>query len=373
MVVDVLIRGGGAVGQSLALALAAQGLRVALRRAAPAAPPQDDVRAYALNAASQRLLGSLRVWDGLPPEARTPVVDMRVQAAGGRLDFSAWNAQADALAWIVDAAALDAALATALRFAPHVQTFEGPEPAHALLALCEGREAASREQLGIAVQRRPYGHDALACRLVAEAPHHGRAWQWFTGEGEVLALLPLDRPEPGRSYALVWSQPAAAAQERQLADAADFEHELAALTGQTLRLAGARQRWPLQWLRAERVAGEGHVLLGDCAHLVHPLAGQGLNLGLADVAALAEVLAAREPWRSLGDAKLLRRYERARAADTLLMGTLTDSLWLGFSQAPAWARQLAGQGLVAVDQLSPLKRWLSRQAMGRPPQPGSPA
>ncbi|WP_374660484.1 FAD-dependent monooxygenase [Inhella sp.] len=372
MVVDVLIRGSGAVGQSLALALAAQGLRVALRRPHGPASAREDVRAYALNAASQRLLAGLRVWDGLPADARTPVVDMRVQSGQGRLDFSAWNAQADELAWIVDAAALDAALATALRFAPHVQWVD-EEPGHALLALCEGREAASRQQLGIAVQRRPYGHDALACRLVADVPHQGRAWQWFLAEGEVLALLPLDRPEPGRSYALVWSQPAATARERLQEDEGAFEQELAARTGQTLRLASPRQSWPLQWLRAERVAGEGHVLLGDCAHLVHPLAGQGLNLGLADVAALARVLAAREPWRPLGDAKLLRRYERERAADTLLMGTLTDSLWLGFSQAPEWARQLASQGLSAVDQLSPLKRWLSRQAMGRSPQPGSPA
>lgn len=363
MVVDVLIRGSGAVGQSLALALAAQGLRVALRRPHGPASAREDVRAYALNAASQRLLAGLRVWDGLPADARTPVVDMRVQSGQGRLDFSAWNAQADELAWIVDAAALDAALATALRFAPHVQWVD-EDPEHALLALCEGREAASRQQLGIAVQRRPYGHDALACRLVADVPHQGRAWQWFRGEGEVLALLPLDRPEPGRSYALVWSQPAERARERLQEDAGAFEHELAGLTGQTLRLASPRQSWPLQWLRAERVAGEGHVLLGDCAHLVHPLAGQGLNLGLADVAALAQVLAERESWRPLGDAALLRRYARQRSSPNRLMAGTTDGLWQLFGHRHPMLRELRHHGLTLVDRLPPLKRWLVDRALG---------
>jgi 2-polyprenyl-6-methoxyphenol hydroxylase-like FAD-dependent oxidoreductase len=361
MEVDVLIRGDGCVGRSLALALAAQGLRVALRRSA--LPRAGDLRAYALNAASQALLARLRVWDGLPAQARTPVTEMRVQAEGGKLDFSAWTAETDELAWIVDAAALDAALDTALRFAPHVQIVE-QEPAHALLALCEGREAGTREQLGIQVERRPYGHDALATRLLATQPHQGRAWQWFLEGGEVLALLPLDQPEPGRGYALVWSQPEERAAQRRDMDAAGFEQELLALTGQSLQLTTSRQTWPLQLLRAQSVAGPGYALLGDCAHLVHPLAGQGLNLGLADVTALAQVLAEREAWRSVGDAKLLRRYERARAADTWLMGALTDGLWAGFTQAPPWARQAAAQGLSVINQLTPLKRWLSRRAMG---------
>lgn len=361
MAFDVLIRGDGAVGRTLALALAAQGLRVALRGRVAARP--DDLRAYALNAASQALLARLKVWDGLPPTARTPVVDMRVAAGGGQLDFSAWTAEADQLAWIVDAAELDAQLDAALRFAPHVQRVD-EEPAHQLLALCEGREAASRQALGIAVLQRDYGHEALAARLEAELPHQGRAWQWFSAEGEIVALLPMDRPTPGHSYALVWSQPASRAAERAQLDASALEAELQAISGQSLRLTGPRACFPLRLLRAERVADDGVVLLGDCAHLVHPLAGQGLNLGLADVAALSAVLAAREPWRPLGDAKLLRRYERARAADTWLMGELTDALWAGLTQSPPWAQRAAGGGLRALNQLTPVKRWLSRRAMG---------
>lgn len=363
MSVDVLIRGDGAVGRVLALALATQGLRVALRgRSQPRGP---DIRAYALNAASQTLLAQLRVWDGLPADARTAVADMRVQAGSGELHFSAWQAQAQELAWIVDAAALDEQLDRALDFAPHVQRVD-TEPPHQLLALCEGREAASRDALGVGVQQRAYGHDALATRVLAELPHQGCAWQWFSSTGEILALLPIDRPEPGRSYAVVWSQPAARAAERRQQPPVDFEAELSALTGQRLQLVAEREAWPLRLLRAEQLCGDGFVLLGDCAHLVHPLAGQGLNLGLADVAELARVLRQREPWRRLGDAKLLRRYERGRSADTWLMGELTDALWVGLTQSPDWGQRLAGEGLKLVNAVSPVKRWLSQRAMGSP-------
>ena len=361
MKVDVLVRGDGCVGRSLALALAAQGLRVALQ--GRQTPQGDDIRAYALNAASQSLLQRLRVWDALPDQARTPVNEMRVHAGSGRLDFSAWNAEADQLAWIVDAAELDRAFDEALRYCPHVQRVDGT-PAHQLQALCEGRAGEGRAQLGIEADERRYGHDALATRLVAEQPHRGIAWQWFGDDGEVLALLPLDRPEPGRSFALVWSQPAALAAERAAMPADDFERALQARCAQALRLAGSRQRWPLRWLRSRTVCAPGHVLLGDCAHLVHPLSGQGLNLGFADVLALDRVLARREPWRALGDLKLLRRYERARAADVWLMGELTDGLWRGFAQSPPWLRHAAAEGFSLLDRAAPLKRWMSRQAMG---------
>lgn len=367
MSLDVLIRGDGCVGRCLALALSAQGLRVGLR--GRQVPRAGDVRAYALNAASQALLARLRVWDALPSDARTPVLDMKVQAAGGgALSFSAWNAHAEQLAWIVDAAALDEQLDAALRFAPHVQRVDDDAP-HQLLALCEGREAASRAALGVQVDTRDYGHSALAARLVADEPHQGRAWQWFTDSGEILALLPLDRPQPGCSYALVWSQPGADAERRACLPAADLEAELLALTGLRLRVDGPTASWPLKLLRARPLTGPGFALLGDCAHMVHPLAGQGLNLGLADVVALAEVLQQREPWRALGDAKLLRRYARARHLDTWAMGELTDALWVGLTQAPEWARRIGAQGLLAVDRLSPLKRWLSQRAMGKLPPP----
>ncbi len=384
---DVCIRGSGAVGLSLALALARQGLQVGLVGAAPWQAVADgpccgraDVRAYALNASSRALLTELKVWDALPADAVTPVDDMQVEgdAAGGRIDFSAWRQGSEALAWIVDAAALDAALRTAVRFAPHVSWLaEADAKAAVLSVLAEGKASASRQALGVRFERHDYGHIALAARLVADTPHLNMARQWFRSP-DVLALLPLDRPEPGCSYALVWSLPADRAAALQQAPAADFEAALAEATGAAagmLRLVddpvdgpadaqpGARTAWPLALAQADRLCGPGWVLVGDAAHLVHPLAGQGLNLGLADVAALARVVAAREAWRSLGDETLLRRYVRERSAPTQAMALLTDGLLHLFAHPQPVVRELRNRGLTLLNHLAPVKRFLTRRAL----------
>jgi ubiquinone biosynthesis UbiH/UbiF/VisC/COQ6 family hydroxylase len=286
--------------------------------------------------------------------------------AAGRLSFSAWQQGVRELAVIVDAAALDAQLATALRFSPHVRNVAPDTPA-ALTALCEGRSSSAREALGVAFEPKPYGHRAVATRLTADRPHQGVARQWFGAGGEVLALLPFERPMPAQSYGLVWSCPDAKAQALTGMSTADFEQALNEATqgaAGTLNLGGARASWPLALARAGEVSGPGWVLLGDAAHLVHPLAGQGLNLGLGDVAALAQVIAAREPWRPLGDERLLRRYARARLAPTLAMGELTDGLQRLFAQSSPAVRSLRNRGLDALDQLAPLKRWLTQRALG---------
>lgn len=370
---DVCIRGQGAVGLSLALALARQGLRVGLvgpSAAAPAAAERPDVRAYALNAASRRLLTELRVWDALPADAVTPVDDMLVQgdAAGATLDFSAWQQGAEALAWIVDAAELEAALRTAARFAPHLHAVaDGSAEASgaALTVLAEGRDSAGRAALGVRFERHAYGHTAIAARLVAERPHAGVARQWFRSP-DVLALLPFDRPQPGCSYGLVWSLPAARAQALLALPPAEFEAALAEATGGatgTLRLGSERAAWPLAIAQAEPLCGAGWVLVGDAAHLVHPLAGQGLNLGLGDVAALARVLAEREPWRALGDATLLRRYARERALPTRAMALVTDGLLHLFAHEQPALRELRNRGLTLLNHLSPIKRLLAARAL----------
>ena len=369
--VDVLVKGRGAVGSSLALSLAAQGLTVGL--VGDGAPARtDDVRTYALNAASVALLTELKVWGSLPADAVCPVYDMVVcgdaaaDRPAGRLSFSAWQQGLRELAVIVDAAALDAQLATALRFSPHVHKVDVNTPA-ALTALCEGRESAAREALGVEFEPKAYGHRALATRLVADRPHQGVARQWFGAGGEVLALLPFERPSPTRSYGLVWSCAEDRAQALLAMPEADFERELNAATAGAaglLGLAGARATWPLALARADAVSGPGWALLGDAAHLVHPLAGQGLNLGLGDVAALSRVLAAREPWRPLGDERLLRRYARERLAPTLAMGELTDALQRLFANPSAAARGLRNGGLDALNQLTPVKRWLTQRALG---------
>ena len=316
------------------------------------------------------LLQALRVWDELSPDARTAVWDMRVQgdAPAGRrpaaLHFSAYEQSVQALAWIVDAAELESVLASAVRFAPHITRVVEAVPAP-LTVVAEGKDAASRAALGVAVDTQPYGHSGVAARLRSNLPHAGLARQWFRSP-DILALLPFDRPSPGHSYGLVWSVPQERAQALLAMTSAEFEQALAQATGGeagALTVDGPRAAWPLRLARAQSVSGPGWVLVGDAAHVVHPLAGQGLNLGLADVQALADVIAQREPWRGLGDEKLLRRYARLRHLPTLAMAGVTDALWHLFAQeSPLW-REARYRGLQWVDRLGPLKKALTARAL----------
>jgi 2-polyprenyl-6-methoxyphenol hydroxylase-like FAD-dependent oxidoreductase len=373
---DVCVRGRGAVGQALALSLARLGLRVALTATGTSvAPAGPDVRTYALGARSVALLEQLKVWDALltaQPAAATRVTAMQVAGdAGGALEFSAWQQQVRELAWIVDAAALERELATALRFAPHV-TLTDAAVAAPLTAWCDGKDTAARAALGIEIEQVDYGQRAIAARLACDQPHQGIARQWFRAP-DVLALLPFDLDgssgAAGRGYGLVWSLPEARADELLALDDAAFEQALQQATDGAvgrLTLAGPRAAWPLRLSRATRWVGPGWVLLGDAAHVVHPLAGQGLNLGLADVDTLSRVLAQRqqqEPWRTLGDEKLLARYARERAAPTWLMGRVTDGLWQLFAQESAPVKELRNRGLSLLNHLPPLKRWLAGRAL----------
>lgn len=371
MQADVLVRGGGVVGQSLALSLARQGLQVALvGPSAASAPTSADVRAYALNAASRALLQKLKVWDALPPSAVTPVLEMRVAGdrPGAGLTFSAWQQAVEALAWIVDVPALEQALQTAVQYAQHITVVDDPAVAvqAPLTALCEGKTSLSREQLGVAVNRQAYGHQAIAARLVCEHPHNGVAHQWF-GNPEVLALLPLDSPMAGRTVALVWSVSDARAAELRTLPQADFEQVLVEASRGVLghlELVSPRATWPLVRSQAQTWSGPGWVLAGDAAHGIHPLAGQGLNLGLADVACLAQVLFERESWRGLGDEKLLRRYARARMVPTWVMDQGVDGLWQLFAAENPMVKEARNWGLTALDRLTALKRRLVSNALG---------
>ena len=367
---DVCVRGAGPVGLSTALALARQGLSVALHGAALPAGTAPDLRAYALNPASVELLVSLKVWDALPADARTPVYDMHIEgdAPGAALDFSAWSQGTEALAWIVDATELDTALRSAVRFAPHISLLTEAQADFAdaaLTVLAEGKASATRTRLGVRMPVQRYGQRAVAARLDSTQAHAGMARQWFRSP-DVLALLPLGRPTPGRSLALVWSVPDARADELLALTPAAFEAALNDATGAaagTLTLASERAAWPLTLARADQVCGPGWVLVGDAAHVVHPLAGQGLNLGFADVLALAGVLHGREPWRALGDEKLLRRYARERELPTRAMGEVTDTLLRLFASQNPGLKELRNRGLTLVNQVPALKRFLTARAI----------
>ncbi|HVE53729.1 MAG TPA: FAD-dependent monooxygenase [Ramlibacter sp.] len=360
---DVCIRGAGIVGRTLALLLARDRLRVGLVETPPPAEGRPDVRAYALNAASRELLLRLRAW---PEDSHaTPVLAMDVRGDdGGRVQFSAAAEKVGALAWIADVEALLARLSEAVRYQPQVEILSAPREA-ALTVVCEGRASATRAEFGVHFEVTSYPQRAIAARLACEKPHGAVARQWFD-DGNILGLLPLGGPA-GNSAALVWSVQEARADELLALPAAGFEARLREATGGelgTLQLTTERMAWPLQRAQASRWCGPGWALAGDAAHNVHPLAGQGLNLGLADAETLAQVLHAREYWRSLGDEKLLRRYERARKLDVMAMAWTTDGLQQLFAQpAEPWA-VLRNWGMRGFDRSGPVKRWVVRQAMG---------
>ncbi len=358
---DVCIRGAGIVGRTLALLLARERLRVGLVEA-PAAGPAD-VRAFAINAASRELLDALRAWPA--GDAATAVLRMEVHGdEGGLVHFEAGEQGMPALAWIAGASALEEGLAQAIRYQPLIETLAEPRQA-ALTVVCEGKGSASRAGLGVQYDVRHYPHHAIAARLVATHPHGQVARQWFH-DGEILALLPLGGPG-GNSAALVWSVGTQRAGELMALPTAEFEARLTEASHAELgplSLAGERVRWPLVLAHADHWCGPGWVLAGDAAHAVHPLAGQGLNLGLADAQELARVLQAREYWRPLGDMKLLRRYERARKAQVAAMQLATDGLQLLFEQdARGWS-VLRNWGMRGFERCGPVKRWTARQAAG---------
>ena len=363
---DVCIRGDGVVGRTLALQLARERLRVALvtrRPPLPGEPARSDVRAYALNSASRKVLEALRVW----PEAScaTPVREMRVWGDdGGQIDFTAASVGEQALAWIVDVPALEQQLIQAVRYQPQIELVEAPVKA-ALTVICEGRQSSSRDEFGVRWTVKPYPQKAIAARLDSDQAHAGLARQWFSG-GDILALLPLSGPA-GNSLALVWSVSEERAGELEKLTAEEFCAALQAVCGQeagNLTLSSERASWPLALSNAKHWVGAGWALAGDAAHTVHPLSGQGLNLGLADTVRLAEVLANRESWRGLGDEKLLRRYERARKADVATMGAVTDGLHGLFAQTDGPWQMLRNWGMKGFERSSLLKHWMMRQAAG---------
>lgn len=403
---DICILGSGIVGRTLALLLARERLRVALVSSPAAQHPRgdapQDVRAYALNAASKTLLESLRAWPAAA--SATPVLGMQVQgdATGtsqGIVNFSAAEQGTTALAWIVDVPALEDQLLQAVRFQPLIDVLDSQLTSTSsivsthlhtgirsdLTVICEGKGSATRAELGVEFDVTPYHQYAIAARLRGDLPHGQIARQWFQN-GEILAFLPLaDDLNPsspsnselcGNSVALVWSvSPERAKEFMALSDAGFGEAATLAshCTLGAMHLYSERASWPLQlartnhWVGAHATLGSW-ALAGDAAHTVHPLSGQGLNLGLADVAELAKVLGQREYWRSVGDLKLLRRYERARKLDTLALSTVTDGLQQLFargnqSESVPW-QMLRNLGMQGFERSGVLKRWVTKRAMG---------
>lgn len=368
---DLCIRGAGIVGRTLALLAARERLRVALvAPPAGSAPAAADVRAYAISPAVQALLQGLRCWPtGL---AATPVLAMQVQAdQQGSVHFSAQQQGVAALNWIVDVPQLEHRLAEVVGYQSAIDVVEAPVAAP-LTVISEGRASASRAELGIEYDSVRYPQHALATRLDCERPHEQVARQWFTSEGDILAFLPLGGPA-GREVAVVWSLASERAAQVKAWDDATLAAHLHDLSGDALgalQVQSARASWPLVLAHARRWVGampgrvgESFALAGDAAHAMHPLAGQGLNVGLGDAAELARVLGARERWRPVSDLRLLRRYERARQGEWQRMRWATDGLQLLFGHPSPLAGPLRNWGMTLFDHSGPLKSRIARLAM----------
>ena len=377
---DICIRGAGIVGRTLALLLARERLNVALV-AGDAQAHCPDVRAFALNSASKALLQDLRCW----PEATaaTPVHQMQVWGdQGGQLNFQAPSTGARELNTVVDVSALQACLDAAVKFQPLIEVVPAPVAA-ALTVVCEGRASQTRAQWGVDFDITPYEQHAIATRLHCEKPHQGIARQWFGwtpapglshAQAEILALLPVGGAGASE-VALVWSVHPMRAQALMAMPPEAFASAVGQACGLALgplQLSADRAVWPLQLARAKQWVGpvpgqvkQSFALAGDAAHAVHPLAGQGLNVGLADVAELVRVIQAKEYWRPLHDLKWLRRYERARQADVQAMGLVTDGLQRLFAQPGPFWQNLRNWGMRGFDRSGPLKSWVTQQAMGQ--------
>lgn len=383
---QILVCGAGIVGLSCALALARKGLRVAVlapRNDVPAAQPDAyHPRVYAISAASQRLLDELGVWQMLPCARIAPVQAMEIYGDGdGRVDLHAWQAAQENLAWIVESGEVERVLIQAARLFGIewlddrceswsdgvVSTAAGRRIQAELFVGADGAASRLRESAGIQYKSHPYQDIGLVAHLDAERPHQGTALQWFRDDG-VLALLPLPDTAAGPQVSMVWSMRKARAEALlglpRAEQAAELERLLAhAAQGRlgALRLRSALHGFPLSVDQAQ-MTGPGIALVGDAAHRVHPLAGQGLNLGLGDVQALSQAVSQRETFRSAGDARVLRRYQRARAEPVLTMRLATDGLHRLFGVQAAPLVWLRNAGMRWVDALPFVKRQLIASA-----------
>lgn len=384
--VDVLVAGAGLPGLAAAAALARQGLEVVVadRDPLPDHVPQGeaiDVRVYAVSPGSASFLDTLGVWSALPKSRVTPVESMRVQGdEGAVMTFSAYDLGERALAWIVEERELRAALAGAAR-AAGVAVINGDFaqltflPERAQVAFGDGRETAARlvvgadgvrswirERAGIVASPRSYGQTAVVANFACERPHRGCAWQWFRADGGVLAWLPL----PGERISIVWSAPEPLAAELLALDTDALAARVSEAGGHVLgdlSLVTPPATFPLSFLRLPAVVAHRLALVGDAAHGVHPLAGQGVNLGLGDAQALASVLAERGPIHDPAAPLLLERYARRRAEPVLAMHAVTDGLARLFGSRRRGLAALRNFGLSAVEALPIAKHLLARPAL----------
>lgn len=390
--VDVLISGGGMVGMTLALALAQGGLTVQVvdtQAPADTLAPSFDGRVSALAFAVIRMFRQLGVWDGLAPHAQ-PINEILVTDAklGGApspfsLHFDAQEVGAEALGHIAENRYTRAALQAVATQQPRltikaparvkdvtvqagqalVTLDDGQQVGAALVVAAEGRQSPLRDQMGIGVTGWSYPQTGIVATVEHEKPHNGVAYEHFLPSGP-FAILPMT----GNRSSLVWTERRTKVHGLLALDEAGFHAELSRRFGDHLgaiHAAGHRWSYPLAFHIARDYVRPRFALAGDTAHGVHPIAGQGLNLGLKDVAALAEVLLdAARLGQDIGGLDVLKRYERWRRFDSLVMGAGMDAMNRLFSNDIAPLRHLRDLGLGIVDSIGPARRFFMRHAGG---------
>jgi len=412
MAYDVCIVGAGPVGGALACRLSRAGFSVAvIDRAAlpPMENPGFDGRAYAIAAGSRPLLEAAGLWPALPlpsgPIEQIRVSDGSVGRSASRLhlhfDLAELGAAPDAdasinapatvsaLGWMVEARSLRVALNRQLHasngldvFAPaEAKVTRGAEHAEItlstgqsftarLVVAAEGRQSPLRRQAGIPSQGWSYHQTGIVCCIAHERPHNQTALEHFLPAGP-FAQLPMADTETGEHISsIVWTERTAQAPRYMALDDAAFSAEIARRLGSHLgaiRPVGRRWSYPLSAMYVHRIVAPRLAVVGDAAHGIHPIAGQGLNLGLRDAIALADLLiAARDRGTDFGAPAVLEAYQRARRVDVISMLAATDVLDRLFSTPNPAVRLARRLGIAAVHRMPRLKQAFMRQAMGRP-------
>jgi len=399
-VVEVAVIGGGIVGKACALGLAQLGLLTVeiapdLGQIVPS--PQGEQwgqRIYAFSPSTQKLLAHLQIWDAIDHARLQVVRDMRIYGDRGekndQLHLSAFEAGTPQLAWIGESNLIEHTLDQASRFqnkleriTDHVENMEvdadgvtlhlkngGPIRAQLVIA-ADGANSPIRSELNINTTEESYTQSAVVANWVCTYPHLETAFQWFLPGGDIVAMLPL----PNKQVSMVWSTTPENASALLKLDQDGWANLLGsiangAITKQLgeLTLNSTPAAFPLRKIRASRFIGPAEApkvaLIGDAAHVMHPLAGQGLNLGLRDVAVLLNILGKRESFRMPSDLVLLRRYERQRQGDTTALLWVTDKLKKLFSSSSNTERQLRNWGLGLVNKSHFIKQRLIERALG---------
>ncbi|MGL6573357.1 FAD-dependent 2-octaprenylphenol hydroxylase [Aeromonas hydrophila] len=387
--VDVVIVGGGMVGLGLAAALKGSALKVAViegQLPEPALDEAPDNRVSALSLASQCILQQVGAWRGIEARRLQPYGQMEVweQDSFGRIAFDAASLRQPELGHIVENRVIQLALLEAILDGDNIQLLSPARAsslqsgeAGSLLLLEDGRALSAklvvaadgahswvRRQADIPLTSWDYGHHALVATVRCAEPHEAVARQIFTPEGP-LAFLPLWQPD---LCSIVWSVPAARAEALCQCDEEQFNRQLTTAFDGRLglcKVAGVRSAIPLTARYARDFARERLVLVGDAAHTIHPLAGQGVNLGLLDAAALAEqILRNQAAGKDIGRLANLRGYERWRKSEAASMLAAMEGLKRLFAGANPLKKLVRGAGLCAFDLLTPLKQSVIRAAMG---------